>query len=128
MLSDTINVALTTTGYTPDRAAHDFWDDVVAYEHANSGNYVTNGKTLGAKTLGITGNVIKFTDTGDSGTVVWTSSTISAYQAIIHDRTPASDATRGLCGYVDFGGVVSSSNGSFTITWSASGIFTITMS
>lgn len=48
-LSDTINVALVTSSYSPSQA-HDFWDDVVANEISGTG-YSANGATLGSKTL-----------------------------------------------------------------------------
>jgi hypothetical protein len=52
-LSDTMNLALVTSGYTPDLAAHDFWNDVVANEASGTG-YTANGATLASKTLTVT--------------------------------------------------------------------------
>jgi hypothetical protein len=52
-LSDTINIALVTSSYTPNLATHDFWDDVVANEVSGTG-YTANGATLGSKTITIT--------------------------------------------------------------------------
>lgn len=52
-LSDTIKVALVASTYTPDRTAHDFWDDVVAHEISGTG-YIAGGATLSSKTLTVT--------------------------------------------------------------------------
>lgn len=124
-LSDTIDVALVTSGYTPAQDTDDFWDDVAANEVANGNGYTTNGVALTTKTLAYTAgtNVIK----GDADDVSWAASTITARYAVIYDRTPGSDATRPLIGYVDFGANQTTNNGTFQITWSASGIFTITV-
>lgn len=124
ILSDDIYCALLGNAL-PVRATDDFWDDVVGDELANGNGYTTNGVLFSAKTFGIASNVIKFDNTVDTA---WTSATFSAYYAVIYDRTPATDATRPLIGFVDFGGAASPSNGTLTIAWSTSGIFTITNS
>jgi hypothetical protein len=131
---DTINVALVTSSYTPNQDTHDYWDDVVANEVANGNGYTTNGITLTSKTpLTMsefpTGAYVAATNKIrlDAADVTWSSSTITARYAVIYDRSPASDATRPLLGYVDFGSNQSSSNGNFTITWDANGIFEITV-
>jgi hypothetical protein len=122
-LSDTINVMLCTNAYTPNQDTHVFKSDVTN-EVASGGGYTTGGKALTTKTLGYTGatNVIMF----DADDVSWAASTITARYAVIYDNTPATDATRPLLGYVDFGADVSTTNGTFTITWDAAGLFTIT--
>lgn len=53
-LSDTINVALVSSGYTPNLATDDFWNDVVANEVTGTG-YTANGATLASKTITVTG-------------------------------------------------------------------------
>lgn len=52
-LSDDIRLALVTNAYTPDLAAHDFWNDVVANEASGTG-YTANGLALSSKTLAVT--------------------------------------------------------------------------
>jgi hypothetical protein len=123
--SDDIRVALVTSSYTPDQDAHDYWDDVVANEASGTG-YTANGSSLSTKTITYTGasNLI----TMDADDVSWTTSTVTARYAVIYDRTPATDATRPLLGYVDFGTDMSTVSGTFQITWNASGIFQITVS
>lgn len=119
-LSDTIKVSL-HINYTVDQDAHLNWANVSASEVAATGGYSAGGSTLLSKTLDVTGatNVTKF----DGADQTYTSSTISATQAVIYDASIAGSV---LLGYVDFGGTVSSSSGNFTITWNADGIFTIT--
>lgn len=122
--TDTIKVALLTNAYTPDQDAHNYYDDVVANEVTGTG-YTAGGNTLANKTNSYNSstNVI----TLDADDTTWSSSTITARYAVVYDATPATNATRPLIGYVDFGSDQSSSNGNFTITWDATGIVRITV-
>jgi len=122
--TDTIKVALLTNAYTPDQDAHNYLDDVIATEVTGTG-YTAGGNTLANKTNTYTGasNVIVL----DADDTTWSASTITARYAVIYDATPATNATRPLIGYVDFGSDQSSSNGNFTITWDATGIVRVTV-
>jgi hypothetical protein len=122
--TDTIKVALLSNAYTPDQDAHNYFDDVVANEVTGTG-YTQGGITLSNKTntYDSATNVIKL----DADDVTWSSSTITARYAVVYDATPATDATKPLIGYVDFGSDQSSSNGNFTITWDATGIVRVTV-
>ena len=122
--TDTIKVALLTNAYTPDQDAHNYLDDVVTHEVSGTG-YTAGGNTLANKTNTYNSgtNVIVL----DADDTTWSSSTITARYAVIYDATPATNATRPLIGYVDFGSDQSSSNGNFTITWDATGIVRITV-
>jgi hypothetical protein len=122
--SDTIRVALLTNAYTPNQDTHNYLDDVIANEVTGVG-YTAGGNTLANKTNTYNGatNVI----TLDADDTTWTASTITARYAVIYDATPATNATRPLIGYVDFGSDQSSSNGNFTITWDATCIVRITV-
>lgn len=122
--TDTIKVALLSNSYTPDQDAHNYLDDVVSYEVTGTG-YTAGGATLANKTNSYNSgtNVI----TLDADDVTWSSSTITARYAVIYDASPATNATKPLIGYVDFGSDQSSSNGNFTITWDATGIVRITV-
>jgi hypothetical protein len=122
--SDTIKVALLTNAYTPNQDGHDYFDDVVANQVTGTG-YTSGGNTLANKTntYNSATNVIVL----DADDVTWASSTITARYAVIYDATPATDATRPLIGYVDFGSDQSSSNGNFTITWDSTGIVRVTV-
>lgn len=122
--TDTIKVALLTNAYTPDQDVHNYLDDVVTYEVSGTG-YTAGGNTLANKTNTYNSgtNVIVL----DADDTTWSSSTITARYAVIYDATPATNATKPLIGFVDFGSDQSSSNGNFTITWDATGIVRITV-
>ena len=122
--TDTIKVALLTNSYTPDQDAHNYYDDVVANEVSGTG-YTAGGNTLANKTNTYNSgtNVIVL----DADDTTWSSSTITARYAVVYDATPATNATKPLIGYVDFGSDQSSNNGNFTITWDATGIVRITV-
>ena len=121
ILSQTIKVALCTSSYTPSQANHDYFDDITN-EVANGNGYTTGGATLGTKTCAVASLVTTF----DAADTSWTASTITARYAIIYYASGTA-ATSLLIGYVDFGADQSSSNGTFQITWNASGIFTLTV-
>ncbi len=123
--SDTIKVALLTNAYSPNQDTHDYFDDVVANEVAATGGYTAGGITLANKAITYDAgtNVIKL----DADDVTWSASTITARYAVVYDDSPATNATKPLIGYVDFGSDQSSSSGNFTITWDATGIVRITI-
>ena len=123
--TDTIKVALLTNGYTPDQDAHNYFDDVSTYEVSGATGYTAGGASLTNKTNTYSSatNVIVL----DADDVTWSSSTITARYAVLYDATPATNATKPLIGYVDFGSDQSSSNGNFTITWDATGIVRVTV-
>jgi hypothetical protein len=117
--SDTIKVALLTSSYSPNQDTHDYYDDVNTYEVSQG------GVTLASKTstYDSANNVIIL----DAADVTWSSSTITARYAVVYDDSPATNGTKPLIGYVDFGSDQSSTNGNFTITWDATGIVRITV-
>jgi hypothetical protein len=123
--TDTIKVALLTNAYTPDQDAHNYLDDVVANEVSGATGYTAGGTTLANKT--VTYSAGTNTLVLDADDVTWASSTITARYAVVYDASPATNATRPLIGYVDFGSDQSSSNGNFTITWDSTGIVRVTV-
>lgn len=122
--SDTMKVMLCTSTYTPNQDTHQYKSDVT--NEVSGTGYTAGGATLGTPTVTYTAatKVLKL----DGANVSWASSTITARYAVIYDSTPATDATRPLLAYVDFGADVSSTNGTFSITWDAAGIATVTVS
>jgi hypothetical protein len=124
--SDTIKCALFTNAHAPDQDVDTYYDAANGMTEVSSSgtNYTTGGATISSPTMTYTGatNVLKFS----GGNVSWTTSTITARYAIVYDSTPASNKPL-LC-YVDFGADVISSNGTFSITWDAAGIATVTVS
>ena len=104
--TDTIKVALLSNSYTPDQDAHNYFDDVSTYEVTGTG-YTQGGNTLANKTntYNSATNVIVL----DADDTTWSSSTITARYAVVYDASPATNATKPLIGYVDFGSDQSSS-------------------
>lgn len=121
--SDSFKVALATSSYTPDQDAHDFFNDIT--NEVSGTGYTAGGAALGSPTFSYTGGSNTFA--WDAADVSWSSSTITARYAIIYDSTPGSSSTNPLVAYVDFGADVSTTAGTFTITWDSAGIFTITV-
>jgi hypothetical protein len=118
--TDTIKVML-LTGHTENQDTHDFVNDVVANEVAGTG-YTADGATLGSKA--ITYDTASDQIRMDAADTTWTTSTISATEAVVYKDT-GTDATSPLIGYIDFGATVSTTAGTFQITWDATGIIII---
>jgi len=121
--SDTIKVALCTSSFTPDQDVMDFYDDLTN-ELTTAGGYTAGGATLGgaAKTYTAGTNVVMF----DGNDTSWTSSTLTARYAPVYKST-GTPSTSPLILYVDFGADVSTTNGTFQITWDSAGLWTITV-
>jgi hypothetical protein len=121
--TDTLKVMLCTSSYTPNQDTHRYKSDIT--NEVSGTGYTATGAALTSVVVSYTGatNVLML-DAADS---VWTTSTITARYAVIYDSSPATDATRPLIAYVDFGADVSSVGASFTITWDVAGIMTITV-
>jgi hypothetical protein len=90
-----------------------------------AGTYVTNGTSLGALSTLVTeaGGTMTFDSTVNPTWAQDASNDTDAYWGIIYNFT---DAGKDAVGFVDLGGPVDMSAGSLTVTWNASGIFTIT--
>jgi hypothetical protein len=126
--ADTIKVALVTSAVTPAAA------DAVPSMSGGTTNYTEvtagGGYTAGGETLDTldncvteVGGTVTFDDTG--ATVTWTqngASPTDARWAIIYNDT---DATNRAIAFMDLGATIDLSAGDLTITWNASGIFTI---
>ena len=120
--NDTIKIMLCTSAYTPVQNTHQFKSDVTS-EVSGTG-YTATGATLASKTAATATTVATF----DAADATWPASTITARYAVVYDATPATDATRPLICYIDFGADVISSGGTFTITFDPLGIWTMTVS
>jgi hypothetical protein len=121
--TDTIKVALVGAGYTPDIDTHDFWDDVSANESSGTG-YTAGGATLANPAVSIVtaSDLAKF----DADDVTWTiSSSLSARYAVVYKST-GTGSTSPLILYFDLGSTYALSSGTLTLTFSASGILTLT--
>lgn len=122
--SDAIKVMLCTSAYVPDQDAHRYKSSVT--NEVTGTGYTAGGATLTSPAVTYTGATNGFAF--DAADVTWPGSTFTARYAVIYDSTPATDATRPLLAYVDFGADVTTSAGTFTITWDAAGICTVTVS
>jgi hypothetical protein len=122
--SDTLKVMLCTSAYVPDQDAHRYKSDVT--NEVTGAGYTAGGAALTSPTVTYTGATNTFAL--DAADVAWPGSTLTARYAVVYDAIPATDATRPLLCYVDFGADVSTSVGTFTITWDAAGITTVTVS
>jgi hypothetical protein len=97
----TVNLALVTDAYTPDRDAHNFRDDFTASELANGNGYTTGGVTL----TGVTWSYDAASDQVrlDCDDPSWTFT--------------ASKTWRYGIGYIDTGGADSTDPLIFLLTW-----------
>lgn len=121
--ADVIKIAILDDTTTP--AADDAAPELGDYTQVGSGGtYVAGGTSLG--TLGDCVSETGGTVTFDSATnPTWAQdpgNDVDAYWGLIYNDTDASDLA---IGFVDLGGPVDMSGGDLTITWDASGIFTI---
>ncbi len=115
--TDTIKAAL-LTGYSINIDTHDFFDDVSGTEITGTG-YTAGGATLGTKTA--TYDTATDQSRLDAADTTWTTSTLSATDAVVYKST-GSAATSPLIAGIDFGATVSTTAGTFQITWDATGI------
>lgn len=120
--SDTLKVMLCTSSYTPDQDTHRYKSSVT--NEVTGTGYTAGGATLASVT--VTYNAATNTLTLDAADTAWSGSTITARYAVIYDSTPGTDATRPLIAFIDFGQDVSTTAGTFTITWDAAGIASLT--
>lgn len=123
LASDTIKLALVTSSYTPDIDADVFWDDVSASEVGASGTYSAGGATLTVSN--------STDDTDDEGVfdatdVSFTSATITAKYAVIYKST-GTPSTSPLIACIELNGGsdVSSTGGTFAITFNSEGILNL---
>lgn len=122
--SDTFNVVLLGSGYTPSDS-HRYYSDISANEVTGTG-YTAGGKALSAPSVAYASNTLTV---GASAVIQWTSSTISnAWYAAVVDVTPGSGANNPLISYVSFGQAESDTGGTFQITWNTNGIFQLSHS
>jgi hypothetical protein len=129
--SDTFKAALYDNDITPDQTVASANTAYNAGQWAISGNEVSNGGwaaggvALTSVTSSFTSNVYTF-DAADTANVS-AATLASVFGCLVYDdtlTTPVAD--QGVC-YNYFGGTQSVTAGTFTIQWSASGIFSLTL-
>lgn len=128
LASDTHKAALYDNDITPDQTVSAANSTYNAGQWASAGNEVSDGtewdaggEPLTSVTSGFASNVYTFdaANTPSGGT---SATLANVYGCLVYDDTTAD---RGIC-YNYFGGSNSVTDGTFTIIWNASGIFTIT--
>jgi hypothetical protein len=107
------------TAYTFNNDTHDFFDDASATEITGTG-YTANGVTLASKTS--TYDTATDQIRLDAADVSWTTSTLSATDAVVWVNTAGASSTDPIMGNVDFGATVTTTAGTFAITWDPTGI------
>jgi hypothetical protein len=116
--SATIKVAQTTSAYTPNQDTHHFFSDVT--NEITGTGYTAGGATLGSKTS--TYDTATDQIRLDAADTSWASSTLTARRAVVWNDTAGASTTDPVMGWVDYGADVSTTNGTFQITWDATGI------
>ena len=114
--AETNKIALVNDSYTPDFNAHDFYNDLT--NEVNGAGYTVGGKALTGTEVTISGGVLTY----DATDVAWTTSTITSAMAGVLYADAVGDE---LIYLADFVTAASTSAGTFTIQWNASGIFTL---
>lgn len=127
--SDVIKLMLCNSSYVPNQDTHQYKSSVT--NEVSGTGYVAGGATVTPITVAYdTGtNTLSF----DAPDVSWSGATLIGGNApriaVLYDSSPASDATRPLIGYIDFGDDSYAPNGgTLTIAWNASGIGAVTVS
>jgi hypothetical protein len=118
--TDTQKIAL-LTAYSANQDTHDFFDDVSAAEITGTG-YTAGGATLASKTA----QYDTATDQVrlDAADPSWTTSTLSATDAVVYKSTGTPSTSPLLVG-IDFGGTVSTTAGTFAVTIDSLGLFVL---
>lgn len=119
--TDTINVMLVTSTYTPDQDTHEYRDDIT--NEVSGTGYSAGGSALASKA--VTADNTDNEGVFDANDVSWSTSTITARGAVLYKaRGGASSADELIC-YIDFGSDKISTAGTFTIAWNAEGILNL---
>ena len=117
--AETHKVLMVTDTEAPNFDTHDFRNDILA-EVTGTG-YTAGGATLTTTEITLASGLLTF----DAADVSWASSTIANAMAAVGYFNVGTAATDQLVFLSDFVNAASSSNGTFSIQWSASGIFTV---
>ena len=113
--ADTIRVMLLNNSHS-FTATHNTKSDISANEISGTG-YTANGASLANKAV-----TQAATTKWDADDIAWSSSSFTAYHAVIFDDTHATDDL--ICS-IDFGGAQTVTSGTFTIQWDSAGIITL---
>lgn len=125
MDSDTFKLALFTSTLTPNQDTNQYFDAApyTSNQVASGNGYTTGGATVSPVTVSYDAATNKLSF--DAADASWTTATFTARYGILYDSTPTTN--KPLVLYVDFGADQSPSNGTFTVTWDAAGIGSVTV-
>lgn len=111
--TDTFKAMLVTSTYTPNKGTHakrsDVTNEVTGTGYSSGGTAVTN--TVASDTT-------NHKETWTFSNPSWASSTITAHAAVIYKSRGGLASADNLVCYVDFGADVSSTAGTFSVTFS----------
>jgi hypothetical protein len=119
--SDVIKVALMNNLYPAVfNVSQTKWSDVSTYEISSSNptvNYTAGGNTISCSVIDAASTAqFNTTGTDGNGNCTWVDATIVAYGAVIYDSSAVNSP---LIAWIDFGGVQSSTNGNFVVSWAS---------
>jgi hypothetical protein len=118
--TDTWKGMLTTVTYAPNQDTHRYKSDIT--NEVSSANYTAGGTAVSPLTMTYTAGTNTLAVTGSNA--AWTNVTFTARYFVLYDSTPATDATRPLVLYVDFGADQTVSGQNFTVVMNAAGWWT----
>lgn len=132
--NDALKVALFNNSVTPDRTVavtstgYNTGTWTTSNEITDATNWAAGGRPLASTTLAAASAVCTFdaADTASGGACTFAN---PAYGVLVYDAsiTGGTVAKQGIC-FNAFGGPAQVTAGSFTVVWSASGLFQITVS
>jgi len=115
MDTDTFKVMLVTASYVADKDAHTKRSDVTN-EVGASGTYAAGGS---ASAVTVTKDTANDRLDLSFASVNWTGATITARAAVIYKSRGGASSADELVAYADFGANVTSTAGTFTVTFSS---------
>ena len=108
--SDAFYIILMEPGFTFDRANHEEYADVQAFELPTLGGYTAGGQLLAG--VVITNDAVLAATIITWNNVVWTATAdLQKCGAIIFDDTIAAPDTDPIVGFIDYGGTLTTYNG-----------------
>lgn len=123
-IAGTLKMAVVTGSYSPDQAAHDFWNDVSANEVSGTG-YTAGGNACASPTWtdGGAGGTHVF-DANDPATWTQNGSGFSNGRRVVLYYDTGTGSTSRLVGYSnDFGADSGNVAGDFSVAFDAAGIY-----
>jgi hypothetical protein len=121
---DTINVALLSSGYTPNLDTHNYFDDVSANQVTGTG-YTAGGVTLTGKTVSYDPGPNATTYNADDA--VWATVTVTGVRYAVVYKSTGVAASSPLIALVDFGSDQAATAEPFVVSWDVLGIFTLAL-